>query len=150
MSDLWEELNNSVPSYLETLIINHQLQVVKLNSIKTALVSKEYALIISMDRFYVDVDYITVDDRKKMVKYPISNFLAEKYDEKDRVDLIKENTAREIIINNLIVINQGLQNKWRTILLGEKDWIIRFKQSKWFSELDIQDDEKILGSIMCN
>lgn len=150
MNDLWEELNDNVPSYLETIINNYQLKVVKLNHIKTALVNKNYALIISMDRFHVDVDYLTMEDGKKMIKYNISNFLAEKYDEKDRTNLVEGNTAREIIINNLIIINQGLQNKWETILLGGKEWIIKFKQSKWFSEEAIQDDEKKLENIMHN
>jgi hypothetical protein len=104
MDNLWTELNNEIPK----LAKKYSLTFIQISNLKTALVCKKYAFIISMDRFSANVEYIVRNSTKELLLYGCNNFFAEQYDNNDRLNLIKGNGAKELIINNFIVINNGL------------------------------------------
>lgn len=82
------------------------------------------------------------------MKYMINNFFSGKFDEKDRQNLIEGNGAKESVINNLIIISQGMQNKWQDVLEGDKEWIKVFEKSKWFEKTKLRDYELQLNDII--
>ena len=139
--DIWTKLNDEVPVHFRNIIDEFSLNIVKISNIETALVGKNYVILISIDRFYVEIDYISRNSDNKLEKYKCSNFFAEKYDETDRTNLLEGKGAREIIINNLKVINNGLLNKWRNILEGDKRWMEDYKQSDWKMISELRDFE---------
>ena len=48
------------------------------------------------------------DKKSEIVKYSCSNFFVDRYDSNDRTNIVKGNTAEDIVINNLIIISSGL------------------------------------------
>lgn len=148
MENLWEELNDKVPNYFQALILEYDLSIVKLNQLNTALVCPKYALIIGIDRFYADIKYISRNKDGVLVKYMINNFFSEKFDERDRQNLIEGNGAKESIINSLIIISQGMQNKWKNVLEGDNEWIKVFEKSKWYETTKLRDYELQLNDII--
>lgn len=148
MKDLWEELNDKIPEYFENIIIKYNLKVKKLNKLNTALVCDKYALIIGIDRFYAEVEYITKNEDGVFIKYMINNFFSEKFDEYDRQNLIDGNGAKESIVNNLIIISQGIESKWNEVLEGNKEWIKVFEKSKWFEISELRDYELQLKNLL--
>lgn len=150
MDNLWTQLNNAAPQYLAATISQFSLQVAKLGDLETALIKENhYALIISIDRFAADVDYVMCGSDGQLVRYQCGNFLAEKFGNDDRQGLISGDTAKELVINNLIVINNGLNSKWNDLLNGDSSWIEAYKRSKWFSDRKLRQDEiDILGEYL--
>lgn len=144
MKDLWEELGDSVPEYFDELIQKYHLDAIKINKLTTALVSDTYAITIGIDRFYVDLNYITRNENNVLTKYNCNNFFAEKFDDKDRENLISGTGPKESIINNFIVIRQGLLSKWSNVLEGDKKWLEQFKISKWYEVSKVREDELLL------
>ena len=98
MNDIWTELNKQIPVYLNEVITKYSLKVVSLGLVRTALVNTQYAIIISLDRFSVDMDFIHKDYNGKLVCFGIGNFLSERFDEKDRKNLIIGTDISSIII----------------------------------------------------
>ena len=133
MANVWEEVNDMVPTYLSEMAEKYGLRFVKIDSIRTALAGKSYALIIAIDRFHVIIRYITRDDSGELIVYEIHNYFCEKFDENDRKEIILSDVLREKLINKLIVTNRGLINKWDDVWRGEKDWIKSFEKSIWYS-----------------
>lgn len=132
MENIWSKINDDVPLYMGRICENYKLFCVKISSIETALVGKKYALIIGIDRFYVTVSYLYMDDKEIKV-YSCGNYFAEKYDAGDRINLLNGKGAEILIRNELIIIANGLQNKWKNVLEGKIEWIENYKKSKWFS-----------------
>lgn len=141
MDNLWTELNKQIPIFLKIIIDEFQLKVIEITEIETALIGSNYAILISIDRFYAEVDYVNRNSANELKKYRCSSFFAEKYDEKDRVNLLEEHGAKEMIANNLTVISRGLLSKWRSILEGNVDWLETYKESSWASESYLHDFE---------
>lgn len=149
MNDIWTELNKQVPVYLNEVIMKYSLKVVSLGFVRTALVNTQYAIIISLERFSVDMDFIHKDHNGKLVCFGIGNFLPERFDENDRKNLIKGTDISSIIFNNLIVINNGLLNKCGDVLSGSLEWINDFAKSKWYNEKKVTlNDAKILSKFI--
>lgn len=149
MESLWTKLNDEIPKYLDDIIKEYKLSVVKINDLETALVGENYAILISIDRFWAEIEYVTRDKNGNLIKYSCNGYFIEKFDDEDRENLIEEKAAKEIIINNLIIINQGMQSKWSTVLEGNKDWLSDFEKSKRFGVSPLRDYEiKILDKII--
>lgn len=112
------------------------MKFLKVSSIKTALTKGDFAIVIFIDRFSAGFDYVLRDNEGRNIEYGCNNFFAEKHDEKDRVGLIKgkNRTAKDYIINDLIIIRNGFENKFAYLLEGDKKWIEEYRKSKWFSE----------------
>ena len=104
----------------------------KIAPLKTAIVGKKFALIITIDRFYTDVDYVYKED-ENILLYSCGDFFAEKYNEEDRVGLLSGNGADILVRNDIIVTVNGLANQWGDVLEGKREWIDKFKKSSRFS-----------------
>lgn len=142
MDNIWTKINCEVPQYFHTLAEKYSMKFVKVTPLKTAIVAEKFILLISIDRFSVDVDYIMRDKTNEIVIYSCGNFFAERYDSNDRINLVEGNTAEDMVINNLIIISSGLQSKWSKALHGDIEWLNDFKHSKWFSESRLNQTEK--------
>lgn len=132
MQDIWTKINDDIPLYMKNICEKHKLFCTKVSPIKTALIGKKFALIIAIDRFYATIDYLYMDGSEISV-YSCGNYFAEKYDASDRINLLSGESTETILRNNMIVIANGLLNKWENVLEGETDWIESYKKSKWFS-----------------
>ena len=133
MKNVWTEVNDAIPKYLSEVAQMYSLKFVKISSIETALVSKHFALTIFIDKFYIMDAYITRDDSGELIVYCSGNYFAEKFDDADRKEIILSEVLKEKLLNQLIVTNRGLINKWSDVLRGEKGWIQSFKKSEWYS-----------------
>lgn len=134
MDNIWTKINCELPQYFNTLAEKYSMKFIKVTPLKTAIVAEKFILLISIDKFSVDVDYIMRDKKGEIAIYNCSNFFAEQYDSNDRTNLVEGNTAEDSVINNLIIINSGLQSKWSKVLHGDIEWMNDFKHSKWFNE----------------
>lgn len=132
MENVWIRINNDVPKYMKNMCDKYNLFCIKVSSLKTALVGKRFALIIAIDRFYVTVSYLYMEDKDIKI-YSCGNYFAEKYDNDDRINLVMGEGVENIIRNNIIIIANGLLSKWKNVLEGEMGWIENYKKSKWFS-----------------
>lgn len=133
MENIWTKINDDIPLYMENICKKYKLVCTKISPLKTALVGKKFALIIAIDRFDATVSYLHMNDEDVKV-YLCDNYFAEKYDANDRVNLLNGEGAEYIVRNNIIIIANGLLNKWTNVLAGEMSWIENYKKSKWFSE----------------
>ena len=112
MESIWTKINENMEVYLKDIIKCYNMKVVKISPLKTAMVKSDFALVISVDRFSADVSYLMRDKEDNKLKLLLcGNFFAEKFSSEDRKNLLKEDTAENMVINNLIVINNGLKNK---------------------------------------
>lgn len=144
MENIWTKINDDVPLYMENVCKKYKLVCIKISPLKTALVGKKFTLIIAIGRFDATVSYLYMDGKKIRV-YLCDSYFAEKYDADDRVNLLNGEGAEYIVRNNIIIIANGLLNKWRGVLDGKMDWIESYKKSKWFSEqkIPLEEIEKI-------
>lgn len=141
MDNIWTNINDKIPQYMGEIIKKYHLKSFKLSDIKTALVGKNYALIMFVDRFSVDISYLKKEENEYII-YQCNNFFAEKFDDTDRRNLVKKGDVESTIINNLIIISNGLINKWSDVLEGQCDWIKEYEMSQWYSKQKANDDEK--------
>lgn len=140
MKNLWTEINERIPEYFGFFSQKYGLEFVKLSALKTAIVGNKFAIIISVGRFSVDVLYATrIEGRREVLQ--CGNFLAEKYSDEDRQNLLKSKGAENIILNNLKIIASGLDSKWGTLLRGEIIWIKDYRKSKWYSIVNLTQEE---------
>ncbi|MBD5541507.1 MAG: hypothetical protein HDR00_10035 [Lachnospiraceae bacterium] len=133
MENIWTKINDDIPLYMGNICEKYKLLCIKISPLKTALVGKKFALIVAIDRFDAKVSYLCINGKEIRV-YLCDNYFAEKYDENDRVNLLSGEGAECIVRNNIIIMANGLLNKWRNVLEGERDWLENYKKSKWFSE----------------
>lgn len=148
MQDIWVRMNENIPKYFGLISQKYNLRIVKISSTKTAIVGSKFAIIILIGKFTVDVYYATrIGSSKEILN--CGSFLAEKYSLENRQDLLKNDEAESIIINELKVISSGLVSKWETILLGDLNWIAEFKNSRWYSKAYLtQDESEILWKLI--
>lgn len=140
MENIWTKINEDIPLYMEGICEKYKLACIKISPLKTALVGEKYALIIAIDRFEATVSYLCRDG-KEIKLYSCDNYFAEKYDADDRINLLGGEGAENMVRNNIIIIANGLANKWRNVLEGETDWIENYKKSKWFSVQKLLPEE---------
>lgn len=140
MENLWAQLNKQIPDYFAEIINKFQLKIVENTEIETALAGKNFAIIITLDRFYAEIDYVHRNENG-LKKYRCSSFFAEKYSQEDREDLLAEESAKEIIINNFVVISRGLVSKWQEVLEGKTEWLEQYRKSEWASISNLRDFE---------
>ena len=133
MMDILERLNNEVPEYMKGICQKHHLMCRKLDSLSTALVGKNYAVVFSMDRFRVDLSYIYKEGPDYRWEN-CDNFLSERFDDEDRKNLLPNLGVEAHIRNDLSVLAHGLESKWPDVLAGHKEWLRDYKRSIWYSE----------------
>lgn len=148
MENIWTKINNDTPQYMKLICENYNLFCMKISPLKTALVGKNYALIIAIDRFDVDVSYWNRRDGKNEL-YFCNNFFAEKYNAEDRKNLLEGNGSEIIVRNNLIVIASGLASKWSNVLAGDLNWLDDYKNSRWYESGKLTLEEESILKMHC-
>lgn len=132
MDDLWVRVNNDIPKYMYKICKEYNLCCIKISRLETALLNDSFALVIGIDRFFVTVDYVSIIN-EEIVVYNCDRYFAKKYDENDRINLLPNIGADNILLNNLIVIANGLYSKWGNVLKGNKDWLDDYLASNDYS-----------------
>lgn len=140
MKNIWTKINEEIPFYMQKISNKYKLYPVKLSALRTALIGKEFAIIIEIERFDARVLYLRRIS-KTIEIFMCDNFFAEKYDEDDRKGISECIDASDFVRNSIIIITNGLLNKWENVLLGENDWLDEYCQSKWFLPYTIDDCE---------
>lgn len=142
MENMWTKINDDIPKYLKDIASQYNMKFVKVSSLKTALVGKDFIILIFIDRFSANVSYIMREDKSELVLFQCDNYFAERYDQEDRRNLVLENGAESLVVNNLIVINNGLISKWNNVLKGDIDWLEEYKKSEWFEKINLDQVEE--------
>lgn len=146
MENIWTKINTSIESHFKDIIEGYNMKAVKIGPLKTALIKDNFALIISIDRFSADISYIIRGEDGKLNLLQCGNFFSEKFTSKDRKKLLKGDSAKNIVINDLIVIHNGLKNEWSHVLEGDVSWIDDYKNSKWYEKVSLNLEEENLLS----
>ena len=133
--DLHEKINNMVPSYFEKIITQYDFQSVKISEVTTALYKNNFALVIGIDRFNADLTYVYRDKDNRIIELFCDGFFAERYYDPDRKPLSELSTIKDYIINDLVVICDGMLKTWKNVLEGKQDWISDYKLSKWYGAI---------------
>lgn len=140
MESIWTKINDNIPQYMDNICKKYKMKTVKISRLKTAIIGRDFALVLFIDRFDVDISYL-YRENEKLVALLCDNYFAEKYDKQDRINLLTGTGAEILVINDLIIIANGMLNKWYYVLEGKKEWIDDFKKSKWFAYGSISKDE---------
>lgn len=139
--NIWETLNDRIPDFFGNFQNDFGISFIKITDISTAMIGSGFAIIIKIDRFYIDVIYV-MKNNNVIEAYQCGSFFAEKYDENDRKKVIVGQGAEVFIINELNVLSDGLYSKWKNVLNGDKKWIEEYKISKWFSKVRLLENER--------
>lgn len=141
MDNLWTNINDDIPMYMRELCKEHNLRCVKVSAIKTAMIGNKFALIITIDRFDIEIYYL-YEKGKDIVKHPCGNFFAQAYDSKDREDLLIGEGADVYIRNCLLIAAKGLSSKWKNVLEGDTKWLEKYKSSSRYAIEKLTSDER--------
>jgi hypothetical protein len=140
MENIWTKINDEIPIYMKYLCEKYNLFCAKICPLKTAIVGKGFALIITIDRFDTDVFYV-YKEGKDTILFSCGNYFAEKYNEEDRVNLLCGSGADILVRNDIIVTTNGLISKWGDVLEGKREWIDKYKKSSRYSVGRLPDVE---------
>lgn len=112
MDNLWTNINDNIPMYMNKICKEYNLVCVKISPLKTAMIGDEFAIMIAIDRFDIEIYYLYKKD-PDMGKYPCGSFFAQAYDSQDRENLLSGEGADIYIKNCLRIVAKGLVSKFR-------------------------------------
>ena len=141
MDNLWTNINDNIPMYMNEICKEHKLECVKVSPLKTAMIGDEFAIMIAIDRFDIEIYYLYKKDRDK-VKYQWGSFFAQAYDSHDRENLLRGEGADKTIKNCLIIAAKGLASKWENVLEGDTKWLEKYKSSSRYAKENLTTDER--------
>lgn len=104
MDNLWTNINDHIPMYMNKICKEYNLVCVKISPLKTAMIGDEFAIMIAIDRFDIEIYYLYKKD-PDMGKYPCGSFFAQAYDSQDREDLLSGEGA-DIYIKNCLLMKR--------------------------------------------
>ena len=55
MDNLWTNINDNIPMYMNEICKEHKLECVKISPLKTAMVGEGFAIMIAIDRFDIEI-----------------------------------------------------------------------------------------------
>lgn len=143
MNNLWMNINDHIPMYMNEICREYNLECVKISSLKTALIGDEFALIIAIDRFDIEIYYLNKNNMD-MVKYPCGSFFAQAYDSHDRENLMSGEGVDVYIKNCLLITAKGLASKWKNVLSGDTNWLEKYKSSSYYAKENLNADERMM------
>lgn len=150
MSDIFTRMNDEVPKYMETICKKYKMKCQKISDLETAMYNEKSCLLIVIDRFDAGVEVVVREDGMTK-EYPCWNYFALKFDAADRVGLITDpKDVMKDVKNYLIVMANGLDNKWGAVLEGDKSWLEDYKQSEWCSvrKCFVEERNLLLNAIL--
>lgn len=141
MDNLWTNINDNIPMYMNKICKEYNLVCVKISPLKTAMIGDEFAIMIAIDRFDIEIYYLYKRDAD-MGKYPCGSFFAQAYDSQDREDLLSGEGADIYIKNCLLIVARGLASKWENVLKGDTKWLEKYRSSSRYAKENLTADEK--------
>ena len=141
MDNLWTNINDNIPMYMNKICKEYNLVCVKISPLKTAMIGDEFAIMIAIDRFDIEIYYLYKRDLD-MGKYPCGSFFAQAYDSQDREDLLSGEGADIYIKNCLLIVARGLASKWENVLKGDTKWLEKYRSSSRYAKENLTADEK--------
>ena len=141
MDNLWTNINDHIPMYMNKICKEYNLVCVKISPLKTAMIGDEFAIMIAIDRFDIEIYYLYKKD-PDMGKYPWGSFFAQAYDSQDREDLLSGEGADIYIKNCLLIVARGLASKWEKVLKGDTKWLEKYRSSSRYAKENLTADEK--------
>lgn len=58
MDNLWTNINDNIPMYMNKICKEYNLVCVKISPLKTAMIGDEFAIMIAIDRFDIEIYYL--------------------------------------------------------------------------------------------
>ena len=58
VDNLWTNINDNIPMYMNEICKEHKLECVKVSPLKTAMIGDEFAIMIAIDRFDIEIYYL--------------------------------------------------------------------------------------------
>ena len=58
MDNLWTNINDNIPMYMSKICKEYNLVCVKISPLKTAMIGDEFAIMIAIDRFDIEIYYL--------------------------------------------------------------------------------------------
>ncbi len=113
------------------IVKTYNLKEKKIRNNVMAYISSNYVLMVTIEHFGITLSYSTKEDLPNM--YYCNNFLAEAFDDNDRVGIQLGDDANTRIKNDILVTSRGLVSKWENILKGDTKWLEDYKKSRWYS-----------------
>ena len=141
MDNLWTNINDNIPMYMNKICNEYNLVCVKISPLKTAMIGDEFAIMIAIDRFDIEIYYL-YKKNSDIGKYPCGSFFAQAYDSQDREDLLSGEGAEIYIKNCLMIVAKGLASKWENVLEGDKKWLEKYRSSSRYAKEKLTADEK--------
>ena len=141
MDNLWTNINDNVPRYMNEICKKYNLECVKVSSLKTGMIGNNFAIMIAIDRFDIEIYYL-YKIGKDIVKCPCGSFFAQAYDSQDRENLLSGEGADTYIKNCLLIAAKGLAHKWADVLEGDTKWLEKYKRSSRYANEKLTTDEK--------
>lgn len=141
MDNLWTNINDHIPMYMNKICKEYNLVCVKISPLNTAMIGDEFAIMIAIDRFDIEIYYLYKKD-PDMGKYPCGSFFAQAYDSQDREDLLSGEGADIYIKNCLLIVARGLASKWEKVLKGDTKWLEKYRSSSRYAKENLTADEK--------
>ena len=141
MDNLWTNINDNIPMYMNEICKEHNLVCVKISPLKTAMIGDGFAIMIAIDRFDIEIYYLYKKDRD-MGKYPCGSFFVQAYDSQDRENLLSGEGADIYIKNCLRIVAKGLASKWENVLEGDTKWLEKYQSSSRYAKEKLTADER--------
>ena len=139
MKDLWENINEAVPNYMRAVCKKYDLKCEKISNYYTVLYNTKCCWIIQIGKLYTNILYIR-NENGEIYAYDCGDYLAARFDEVDRQDLITVNKAGDNIRNELSVVASGFVTKCEDIFTGDKMWFEKYLKSSRCAKVSLMMD----------
>jgi len=128
------------------------LEYLDINDRTSAIIGSDFAILFQFGRGVTDITYLTEDKENIIIEYPFNNFIVSSFDSNDREGIIQENGLYENTLTDLKILIRGLNNHWKNILVGSKEWILQYGKSKYYYEPAPAklSEGKVIQEILCN
>lgn len=137
MKDLWATINEGVSSYMGAVCKKYDLKCEKVSNYSTILYNTKCCLIIQIGKFHADILYIR-NENGEISAYDSGTYLATRFDEVDRQDLITVNKAGDNIRNELSVVASGFVTKCEDVFSGDEMWFEKYLESPRCSKVSLK------------
>lgn len=135
------KVNNEIPKIFKKIVKKYKLKHMRINGLNSAFVKDNYAIIMSVDRDYVDINFL-YRDGTKIIKYWLQPFLIENLDDEDRSVQRVEKDFNTKLINYILLYEKTLSSKWQSILMGQMDWVERYNEKTYMRAIRELNEEE--------
>ena len=116
---------DEVEKIFNDIIKDYNYQVKSIKNDKIALVNSKCAIVFSISREGIDIEYICKINTD-IFSYWMTNFICSRFTDKDRSQYGETNGFISKIESEFRAISSGLLNNWKDLLSGDKQWIDQY------------------------